>query len=147
MDEERRLRDLLVAHGLRVTRHRLTLLAELGGRDRPVTHPWLTARLPEMDRATVYRNLQVLTRHGVLVRTLVDRVWRYRLPSRATGGDHGRHPHFVCEDCGRVLCLDAADVVLRRRHAFRVSQVQLRGTCGGCLDGSEGPRAEPGSVA
>jgi len=133
--DDARLRELLSARGLRVTRHRLALLAEMFRCRGPASHPQLTARLSDMDRATVYRNLQVLADRGVLVRVqLPDQIWRYQLPG-GEAGSHERHPHFVCETCGRVRCLRASEVVLRRRLIEgEVASVQVRGTCARCLE-------------
>ncbi|HJL19634.1 MAG TPA: transcriptional repressor [Sandaracinaceae bacterium LLY-WYZ-13_1] len=133
-DDEGRLRELLVTRGLRVTRQRLALLAEMTRRRGPLSHAQLTARLSQLNRATVYRNLQVLTDRGVLVRAqMPDRVWRYQLPGR-DADSHRRHPHFVCEACGHVHCLPPGEVVLRRRTiGGEVASIQVRGTCDRCL--------------
>lgn len=131
------LRALLVQKNLRVTEQRLALLRELAKLRLPVSHAELTERLASsgLDRATVYRNLLALTDAGLLVRTqLGDNVWRFELP-RGEAGAHGTHAHFVCTDCGDVSCLPEDAVVLRGLAArSQVSEVQLRGKCGGCVD-------------
>jgi len=75
-------------------------------------------------------------------------------PASATGAprvpdqSHG-HPHFLCESCGKVECLEDTEVVLqpkagspRRAVAQKVRQqeVLLKGTCGDC-DPAEKPGA------
>jgi Fur family ferric uptake transcriptional regulator len=89
-----------------------------------------------LDRVTVYRNLLTFTEAGLLVRTqLGDNVWRFELP--ATGeGEHGFHPHFVCNDCGGVSCLPSSAITLRgEAKRNQVAEVQLRGRCEHCMNG------------
>lgn len=129
------LRQLLVDQGIRVTEQRLVILRELARLRVPISHPELTERLShaELDRATVYRNLLSLTQAGLLVRTqLGDNVWRFELP-RAKSPLHGSHPHFVCNDCGDVVCLPLESVKLFGEAVRNeVLEVQLRGHCTAC---------------
>lgn len=129
------LRQLLADRGIRVTEQRLAVLRELARLRTPISHPELTEKLSDsgMDRATVYRNLLSLTEAGLLVKTqLGDNVWRFELP-RSSPGEHGEHPHFVCNDCGNVACLPASSVSLRGAAVRnQVAQVQLRGRCSDC---------------
>lgn len=129
------LHGLLKAHGIRVTVQRLALLRELGRIQAPVSHPELAERLTtsNLDRATVYRNLRLLARAGLLVRTLVGgTVWRYELP-RQGAARHADHPHLVCTECGRVTCLSADSVTLHRlESSCQVVEIQLRGRCASC---------------
>jgi Fur family ferric uptake transcriptional regulator len=129
------LRQLLIGRRIRVTDQRLAILRELAKLRVPVSHPELAERLSAagLDRATVYRNLLSLTEAGLLVKTrLGDGVWRFELP-RGAPGEHGSHPHFVCNDCGDVACLPASSVAIRGEAARNeVAEVQLRGRCAGC---------------
>jgi Fur family ferric uptake transcriptional regulator len=142
--ETRRLRgndtrQLLKAKGLRFTQKRLMILRELSRLSRPVSHTELTERLEgrALDRATIYRNLVALAEAGILVRTRFgDNVWRYGLPG--DDSEHAQHPHFVCNDCGEVVCLPASAVTLRGAVTRNeVAEVQLRGRCLACAKGSE----------
>jgi Fur family ferric uptake transcriptional regulator len=131
------LRQLLSNRGIRVTDQRLVLLRELTRLRVPASHGDLTARLTgtALDRATIYRNLLSLTEAGVLVRTqLGDGVWRFELPCAPAAAGHGRHPHFVCTDCGDIACLPDSAVMLRGLAARNeVAEVQLRGRCISCV--------------
>jgi len=129
------LRALLVGQAIRVTEQRMVILRELAKLRLPTSHPELTERLAgtDLDRATIYRNLVSLTKAGLLIRTqLGDNVWRFELP-HTTSGEHGAHPHFVCNDCGTVACLPESAVTLRGEAVRnRVAEVQLRGQCVAC---------------
>jgi Fur family ferric uptake transcriptional regulator len=129
------LKALLQSRGLRVTKQRMVILRELAKLRLPTSHPELTERIAgaTLDRATIYRNLLSLSEAGLLVRTqLGDHVWRYELP-RSSEAQHGKHPHFVCVDCGDVACLPANTVSLQGEAARNeVAEVQLRGRCVVC---------------
>ncbi|MGZ3420594.1 MAG: Fur family transcriptional regulator [Polyangiales bacterium] len=138
LDRER-WRALLRGAGLRVTAPRLAVLDHLSRARTPVSHPELTDALAALgcDRATIYRNLTDLTDAGIIRRAdLGDHVWRFEIAN----GDHGsdRHPHFVCDACGDVMCLPAsvvrlavADDIPRSVHA-RAVEIQVRGRCDRC---------------
>ncbi len=122
------------------------------------------------DRVTVYRTLSALVDSGIAHRLDPgDRVFRFGLsgdhaahapancgcgasencghpatpPTRPSTEDqsHG-HPHFLCESCGKVECLEGTEVVLKPREGsegrgqpamtVRRHQVLLKGTCGEC---------------
>ncbi len=85
---------------LRMTGSRLAILEEL---QRSLRHPTadevygrVKLRLPRISMGTVYRNLDLLARHG-LVRTLTEPGGRRRYD--AVGDDHD---HVWCVSCGRV---------------------------------------------
>ena len=135
-DEARRR---LRACGLRVTAPRvavLRILAEAGG---PVSFTQVLDLLGDSDwnQATTYRNLIKLREAGLAsVVSRLDGIDRYAL-----AGDHEdghRHPHFLCEDCGRVACLKeevtaALSIDGRWAESIRGAMVQLLGHCPDCL--------------
>lgn len=132
-------RKLLRESGLRVTGPRLAVFRVLAEAQNPLSYTQVLELLGETDwdPATVYRNLVRLREAGVA--TVVSRaegIDRYAL-ARMQGDDH-RHPHFVCEDCGRVACLPAeltATMTMDGPWASSVHRaaVQLRGECPDCL--------------
>jgi len=95
--------------GDRLTTPRVQVLAALLGAGRALTHNEIETRLGRsygINRVTVYRVLEWLTRHGIAHKIAgEDRVWRFNV---AGGGHAGEvhHAHFVCNGCGRVLCLE-----------------------------------------
>lgn len=132
------LRRDLQAAGLRATAPRLAVLRLLRRSSRPLSHPDVVDRLADAgwDRATLYRNLTDLARAGLARRAeLGDRVWRFVASGPATAH---RHPHFVCGDCGQVVCLQegavrvapgaGAPAALRRDEV----EIVLKGRCDRC---------------
>lgn len=127
------------------------------------------AKARKPDRVTIYRTLNALVEAGIAHRMDPgDRVFRFGLTGdhashapKASGAcecgasdrcehapqpavsiepGHG-HPHFVCDSCGKVECLEDTEVVLRPKAGkggpkkVRQQEVLLRGTCGRCEDG------------
>jgi len=126
------------------------------------------------DRVTIYRTLTALVKAKIAHRVDIgDRIHRYALagehaphdrgghepglveppvaPAHAPAGQNhdSAHPHFVCDSCGRVECLDDLTVVLKPVHrgssAARIrrdlritrEQVLLHGTCKRCAKSAD----------
>lgn len=99
------------------------------------------------DRVTVYRTLNSLVDSGIAHRVDPgDRIFRFSLTDHAKCSEHHHvheHPHFVCDSCGKVQCLQGAEVVIKthdedtaRTARWRVKQqdVVLHGTCDECSE-------------
>ncbi|MDE2806238.1 MAG: transcriptional repressor [Gemmatimonadota bacterium] len=134
-EARRRLRE----RGLRVTAPRLAVLRILAAAEGPVSFTQVLDLLgdSDWDQATIYRNLVKLREAGLApVVSRADGIDRYAL-----AGDHEdshRHPHFLCEDCGRVACLKeevtaALSIDGRWAESIRGAMVQLLGHCPDCL--------------
>ena len=149
---EDELRDRLRETGLRVTPARLAVMKELAGAGVPLSHGEVVDRLRpnrsgklsatapaprRFDQSTLFRGLTDLSDAGLLARLdLGDAVRRYEwLP--ADGGDPV-HPHHVCTDCGRIVCLEGFALKLTpstgaaREQVGTIGEVVLRGRCGAC---------------
>src|SRR5215210_1826643 len=88
-------------------------------------------------RATVYRTLDLLERHGMLNRVHADSCHGYTLC------DEGHHHHLLCSACNAVLPVDASGVeteILRLadRLKFRVEThtLEFAGLCEACQNRS-----------
>lgn len=139
-----RARKLLDERGLRSTAPRLAVLCVLMEAQSPLSHTEVLEHLGETDwnPATIYRNLVKLRDGGIaLVVNRAEGSDRYVMAG-AHHDDHN-HPHFFCEDCGRVDCLPAqlttviaSDVMPDASWARSIqrAKVQLTGTCPECLE-------------
>jgi len=82
------------------------------------THPtaeWVYARLkpeiPDLSLGTVYRNIGMFRQEGRIASVgVVNGLERY-------DGNTMPHVHFICENCGAVLDIDAIEVPLELREA------------------------------
>lgn len=134
---------LLRKASLRRTPVRLGVLDILAAAAHPLAVPQLLERLPpETDAVTVYRTLNTFTRKKLVHRVRGDdRTWRYALGGVRTPVRH-QHPHFVCDECGVVECLEDSEIPsglvksLRLGATYAVSypEVLLHGLCPRCHD-------------
>ncbi len=140
-------RKLLRESALRATAPRLAVIRVLAEAQNPLSHTEVLERLGETDwdPATIYRNLVKLRDAGVApVVTRAEGINRYALAGAQDDGH--RHPHFFCEDCGRIACLPAqltASMSIEGPWAASIQKamVQLRGECPDCLQrAGEAPR-------
>lgn len=128
--------------GLRRTPVRSGVLALLGKAEEPMSVAEILAALPDhTDAVTVYRTLNTFTEKQLVHRVRgEDRAWRYALGTLETSRHH--HPHFVCDACGHVQCLDNAKVLaglpgkLGIPEGYDVShaEVLLHGRCPHCAE-------------
>jgi Fur family ferric uptake transcriptional regulator len=142
------LAERLRARGLRLTTQRQRVLAAVAALEH-ATPEEIATRLREEagpdgaapDTSTVYRNLELLERLGL--------VWHTHLgkgaPVYHAAGEHP-HLHVVCQSCGVIgsadpSLLDGAAERLAADLGFQldVGHVALSGTCRACRDraGSE----------
>jgi Fur family transcriptional regulator, ferric uptake regulator len=141
------LAERLRARGLRLTAQRQRVLAAVTALEH-ATPESIGARLREdagpegsaPDTSTVYRNLELLERLGL--------VWHTHLGRGSPVYHVAEHPHLhiVCSSCGEVSSVDPGilDVAAERlaaQHGFTVDvgHVALSGTCRACQQRSESP--------
>ncbi|MBM3394114.1 MAG: transcriptional repressor [Betaproteobacteria bacterium] len=130
-------KEMLRSAATRVTHGRVAVLAALLEARRALTHSEVEARLESLhsiDRVTVYRVLDCLMELGLAHRLAGDdRVWRFTAEVR----DHaGGHPHFKCNSCGNVICLDddqlAPKVSLPAGYKGEEIELTVKGRCASC---------------
>ncbi len=141
MDHDELVEKSLKAAKLRRTPVRAGVLEVLAKASRPLGAVEILDKLPpHTDAVTVYRTLNTYTEKAVIHRVRgEDRVWRYALGNASEHAAH-RHPHFVCESCGRVECLKEAEIPpdfvrslgVGPRYAVSYPEVVLHGTCPKC---------------
>ncbi|WP_029433578.1 Fur family transcriptional regulator [Blastococcus sp. URHD0036] len=141
------LAERLRARGLRLTTQRTQVLAAVAALEH-ATPEAIGARLREEagpdgaapDTSTVYRNLELLERLGL--------VWHTHLGKGAPVYHAFEHPHLhvVCQVCGGIdsvdpHLLDAAAERLTADLGFRldIGHVALSGTCRSCRATEETP--------
>jgi Fur family transcriptional regulator, ferric uptake regulator len=131
----------LQADAQRYTSNRSKLVDVLATAGQPVTIPEILAQQPGLAQSSVYRNLSVLERAGVVARIVTSDEWaRYELAEDLT--DH--HHHLICSSCGAVSdftlsaqveqSIDAAFVRVAKRAGFRLEhhRLDLVGLCESC---------------
>jgi len=125
---------------MRMTRQRRVILDALRRRD---DHPTadevfhaVRRRVPHVSLATVYRNLDLLAREG-LIRRLAAEGGKMRFDGRPAA-----HDHVVCLRCGRMADVPEADLARQEARAgaradYRVvgHRLEYLGYCPGCREG------------
>ena len=132
-DTEARALDALRADGRRITTARRLVIGFLARTSEHLTADDLATRIhdahPEIHLSTVYRTLESLREWD-----LVEHVHQAHGPSFFHLA--GAHRHLVCEHCGRIRDVPAAEfdalvVAIRERYAFelRLGEIALVGRC------------------
>lgn len=128
--------------GLRRTPVRVGVLELLGHSASPLAVPQILERLPVgTDAVTVYRTLNTFMRKRLVHRVRgEDGTARYAIGGTAAQPSQHQHPHFVCQDCGRVECLSGSQVPGRLLRSLGIdggyqityAEVVLHGLCPRC---------------
>lgn len=128
-------RQALKSHGYSLTRPRLELFAALQ-RDESHTIHDLVDHCPDIDRVTIYRNIELFETLGIVQRLQLG--WKYRLELTDNYVHH--HHHLSCTNCGVVIAI-AENMQLEKQlealaalAGFKATdhQVEIRGLCDKC---------------
>ena len=101
----------------------------------------VAATHPNISKATVYRNLNLLSEMGM--------IRKLEIPGGADRFDHicKEHSHVKCEKCGRVFdieipYIDGLDNRVENRNGFELTgyDILFRGICPGCRASSDGEK-------
>lgn len=101
----------------------------------------VAATHPNISKATVYRNLNLLSEMGM--------IRKLEIPGGADRFDHicKEHCHVKCEKCGRVFdieipYIDGLDNRVENRNGFELTRYDIlfRGICPGCRASSDGEK-------
>ncbi len=127
---------ILKTNKVSVTAVRRAIFAALSRADKPLKNGEITALVPSVDRASVYRTLELFDRLGIT--TTIIRGWTPFTELAEPFKVH--HHHITCEQCGRVVEIendtleDVLDLIAKR-HNFTLTKhtVELTGICQQCL--------------
>jgi Fur family transcriptional regulator, ferric uptake regulator len=136
-------------HGVRLTAQRALILEDLyhqpGHRTADQIFQRVGPRLPGLNRATIYRTLELLHRAGVVTASSdPGGVTEFELVRE--GEDH--HHHLHCRGCGATLALEiepveALKTEIARRYGFRteLDHLLITGLCADCASRADNPSA------
>ena len=131
---------MLRAAKMRCTAARIAVLQQLAGSRVPLSHSEVTDRLNQFgfDQSTIYRSLHELSETGIISKLdLGDQIRRFELRSAESAAEF-EHPHFMCVDCGKILCLSNFSVQInpsrgpRRQALGEITEILIRGHCAAC---------------
>lgn len=127
--------QLLKKHGVSATTARKSIFQTLHDADTPLKNGEIAKRTPSVDRASVYRTLELFSTLGI-TETII-RGWTPLTELAEPFKAH--HHHITCNKCGKVVEIEnetLEDVLnlVASRYNFLLSGhvVELSGVCDNC---------------
>src|SRR3954468_24895707 len=119
--------DILKKNGLSVTEGRKKILELFLDNDGALAHSDIEKQTDAaFDRVTVYRTLQTFVDKGIIHQIpTTDNSILYALCKHncEEGHHHDNHVHFICNHCGKTICLDEVTVPdVKLPRGFKPSQ-------------------------
>lgn len=128
-------KHLLKDAGYSLTKARLSVFEVLLDNHEPMSMGQLVAAAPAVDRASVYRAVELFERLGIIQRITTG--WKYKLELSDRFTDH--HHHLTCTNCDRVVKINEdeleqfiADVAQRAHFMPSAHQIEIQGLCEDC---------------
>ncbi|HSX06861.1 MAG TPA: transcriptional repressor [Candidatus Saccharimonadia bacterium] len=126
--------------GYSATATRRAIFGALQGQEPLAMHD-LISKLPDTDRASVYRNVALFERLGIVQRLQTG--WKYKL--ELAGDFHEHHHHATCLMCGESVITPDNTVLEQTLQQLADSltfklvqhQLELQGYCKTCQDSHE----------
>jgi len=127
-------RALLQTNEQSITKTRTAVFDALLGQE-PLSMHELITRLPAVDRASVYRSIELFERLGIVQRLHTG--WKYKIELSDAFAEH--HHHLTCTACGRTIPMNETELEqtiarLARAHSFTpyTHQIEIQGLCAQC---------------
>ena len=131
--------DILKQNRLSITDSRLNILELFLKKDGALSHADIEKNTGEsFDRVTVYRTLQTFVEKGIIhLIPTTDNSIKYALCKNdcAPGHHHDNHVHFICDVCGKTICLEDVtipQVKLPRGFIPKHAEMVVSGVCDDC---------------
>lgn len=127
-------RALLKEQGCSMTAARLAVFEALLGQE-PLSMHELAKRAGKVDRASVYRSIDLFERLGIVQR--LNTGWKYKIELSDKFSNH--HHHLTCTQCGRTVAMNEQRLEgfieqIAREHGFAPTahQIEVQGLCQEC---------------
>ncbi|MBA3757823.1 transcriptional repressor [Candidatus Saccharibacteria bacterium] len=130
------LHALLVKEKLSLTRPRRIIFDLLLHKDPQSMQVLISRAANKVDRATIYRTIELFERLGIVHRLNIG--WKYKI--ELSDLFVGHHHHFHCNQCGATHTLQANPmletmidtVAAKENFSPRSHQLEIHGLCGQC---------------
>lgn len=132
------LKEYLSANGHSLTHSRQQVFNALADSDA-LSMSQLTRKLQsKMDRASIYRNIELFEKLGIINRIQIG--WKYKLELSDTFAEH--HHHATCSQCESVISFEEdiefeskiSQLASSLNFALHSHSIELRGLCQKCQD-------------
>lgn len=129
--------NILTGKGIKPTANRILVLKELMRNTHPINLADLEIALDPMDKGSIFRVLQLFSEKEI-IHVIEDgsRSLKYEIchaEDHHTAAD--QHPHFYCEKCGALYCLDSIslpDITLPDNFKVKSINLMIKGICPKC---------------
>lgn len=130
--------EILQQHNLKNTKIRQAVLTLLMQSEEGLSHQDLSRSLDvDFDRVTLFRTLHAFEENGILHK-IIDlngtAKYAYTLPDKEK--NRHSHAHFMCLNCGQVVCLDETfllnEIKVPIGFEKQMIDVQVKGVCAKC---------------
>jgi Fur family transcriptional regulator, ferric uptake regulator len=133
------IRDILKKNHMSITDSRVQILGLFYNQESALAHADIEKKTSDaIDRVTIYRTLQTFEEKGLIHSIPTsDNSVKYALCKEQCeeGHHHDNHVHFICDDCGKTICLDdvlVPEVKLPEGFEPQQSNMVVNGICGDC---------------
>ena len=127
-------KSMLTSAGHSVTKARLAVFSALSGHE-PLGMHQLVEKASGVDRASVYRAIELFERLGIVQR--INTGWKYKLELSDKFAAH--HHHLTCTHCGRTVAMnehELEELIAKLAAAYDFApashQIEIQGLCGRC---------------
>ncbi len=128
-------RAILKEQGYSVTGARLQVFEALLGQEPLSMHDLVARTGGNIDRASVYRTIDLFERLGIVQR--LNTGWKYKIELTDKFTDH--HHHLTCVHCGKTVAMNEQQLEqvidqIARGHGFTPTahQIEIQGLCDQC---------------
>jgi Fur family ferric uptake transcriptional regulator len=133
------IRNILKRNHMSITDSRVQILGLFYSNEGALAHADIEKKTSDaIDRVTIYRTLQTFEEKG-LIHSIptADNSVKYALCKEQCedGHHHDNHVHFICDACGKTICLDdvlVPEVKLPKGFQVQQSNMVVNGICGDC---------------
>ena len=126
--------------GVKATPMRMLVLEQMLMQERNLTLSEIENLLYPADRVTIYRTLQTFVKSGIA--HAIESVGTTPVYALCAGGCTHKahtdmHPHFVCENCGKITCCTDFIFSFRQKantpeYIIHKAEMTLKGICAEC---------------
>jgi len=135
MTDLEKFSKILKDNGHRITQARLETFKLLRSREPMTMQQLLTYSDGELDRVSLYRNIQLFENIGVAHRVTMG--WKYKIELSEVFVDH--HHHLTCLNCGKVTAIDEGEIdmlvdSITDKYNFKPERhhFEIDGLCASC---------------
>lgn len=139
--DSRSLEHTLKDEGYSLTKARRNVFNALADSDALSMNQLIRKLQHKMDRASVYRTIELFEKLGVVNRLQIG--WKYKLELSEAFAGH--HHHATCLNCNKVIAFEESQELengihdLAEQLGFKLTShsLELRGLCSSCRGSSE----------